>query len=747
MHPGLAAGAAVAAVPILIHILSRRRVRVVRWAAMEFLLAALKRRRRRVRIEQLLLLALRVLVALLLALMIARPFLRPAAAAALLGSAPRTERIIVLDDSLSMSARTAPDETVFLRATRAVRQIAHWVAAEFPADGLSLIVASDATQPAIALPSLSAENLDRLDRALPALVCGQGSTRVGEAIALAEKLIGSAAAQPNAAVYVVSDFQRGDWIGEGRPSPLAPLAEPRAGQRRVRVTLVDVGSDRLDNAALTRVELLAPQVPAGVPVRVGVDVTNFGREALSSGELRPAIAEQALPAVSLPRIASGATHREIIEVAFPQEGADRLSVELAGPSQPDALARDDRRATGVDVAAAVAVLIVDGEPAPENSRDEAFLLRVALSPSGRVASGNDVRVVEDEQLDGLDLRPFHVVILANVYRISDAGRRRLEEFVADGGGLVIFLGDQVDAENYNERLFASGAGLLPVELGESLAVPAGADGLQIESWDSRHPIFRPFVGGLAELLRSPRFFNVIAVRSAASTQPATSSPTSGPTSRPAAQTLAALNDADHAALLVERPFGRGRVLLFTSSADLEWNQWARDPSFIAAMLQTVQYVARPVSRLAQTLVGSDLVLPIDPGAIQPRAALRLPSYPVDPPLALEARTGAGGVPAFVWPAARQAGVYQFDLRRAGGESAVQFAAANPDPRESDLRRATADELRRANAALAPDVVRDIGAGSAELSDARRELWWPISLLVVGLLMVEQTLARWFGARG
>src|SRR3954468_15780826 len=67
------AGAALVALPILIHILNRRRYKVVRWAAMEYLLAAMKKNRRRLRFEQWLLLAARCLVMLLIGLALARP--------------------------------------------------------------------------------------------------------------------------------------------------------------------------------------------------------------------------------------------------------------------------------------------------------------------------------------------------------------------------------------------------------------------------------------------------------------------------------------------------------------------------------------------------------------------------------------------------------------------------------------------------------------------------------------------------
>src|SRR6476661_9242277 len=69
-----AAGIFLAAIPIVIHILNRRRYKTVNWAAMEFLLRALKKNRRRLKFEQWLLLATRCLLLLLAAMALARPF-------------------------------------------------------------------------------------------------------------------------------------------------------------------------------------------------------------------------------------------------------------------------------------------------------------------------------------------------------------------------------------------------------------------------------------------------------------------------------------------------------------------------------------------------------------------------------------------------------------------------------------------------------------------------------------------------
>ena len=105
VHPGILAGFGLASLPIIIHLLNRRRFKVMEWAAMEFLLKAAVRNRRRVRLENLLLLLLRVLVVCLLIMAVSRPFSKSdTMLAGLFGSEGEVQRVILLDDSHSMNA-------------------------------------------------------------------------------------------------------------------------------------------------------------------------------------------------------------------------------------------------------------------------------------------------------------------------------------------------------------------------------------------------------------------------------------------------------------------------------------------------------------------------------------------------------------------------------------------------------------------------------------------------------------------
>src|SRR5271165_4565584 len=97
-NPGLLAGLAAASIPILIHLLNRRKFRETPWAAMRFLLAAIRKNSRRIRIEQWILLAVRTLLVLLVVSAMARPFLESLGALPILAGR-RTHHVLVLDGS------------------------------------------------------------------------------------------------------------------------------------------------------------------------------------------------------------------------------------------------------------------------------------------------------------------------------------------------------------------------------------------------------------------------------------------------------------------------------------------------------------------------------------------------------------------------------------------------------------------------------------------------------------------------
>src|SRR3954449_728074 len=102
LSPLLIWGTLLGVIPIIIHLLNRRRFRRVEWAPMRYLKLTIQRNRRRIQIEQLLLLLVRIAIPVILFLFLARPLMNPTGLESWLLAGGRTSQVVLIDDSLSM---------------------------------------------------------------------------------------------------------------------------------------------------------------------------------------------------------------------------------------------------------------------------------------------------------------------------------------------------------------------------------------------------------------------------------------------------------------------------------------------------------------------------------------------------------------------------------------------------------------------------------------------------------------------
>src|SRR5947209_8140304 len=138
LTPLLAWGMVLGVIPIIIHLLNRRRFRRVEWAPMRYLKLTIQRNRRRIQIEQLLLLLLRIALPVLLFFYLARPVLNPTGLERWLGTGGRSSQVVLVDDSLSMGY-TAGGAPAFQRARETAAAL---LAAVRPQDRCTLLTTS-----------------------------------------------------------------------------------------------------------------------------------------------------------------------------------------------------------------------------------------------------------------------------------------------------------------------------------------------------------------------------------------------------------------------------------------------------------------------------------------------------------------------------------------------------------------------------------------------------------------------------
>ncbi|MFZ4396829.1 MAG: hypothetical protein ACOYOU_14535, partial [Kiritimatiellia bacterium] len=213
---------------------------------------------------------------------------------------------------------------------------------------------------------------------------------------------------------------------------------------------------------------------------------------------------------------------------------------------------------------------------------------------------------------------------------------------------------------------------------------------------------------------------------------------------PAAAVLATFGNGRPA--LVESMFGTGHVLVFATAADAECSNWPSEPSYVVTLQQVARTVARARDSARVLTVGQPLRYEVSPARYRSEARLFAPRAQESELLRAVASTNTGLV-AFESAALRQPGLWTLELTTHEGEAERVHFAANIAAEESDLRGVERGELLRRTGSSGIRFVD--GPGIPDLDDAavkHADLTRLLAALLMGLLVVEQGLAWWFGWR-
>lgn len=717
-------GAAGASLPILIHLLNRRRFKRVRWAAMQFLLAAVKKNQRRIQLEQLLLLAVRTLIVLLAALAMAKPFLESSGLPLVAGQ--RTHLILALDGSMSMTYQPA-ESTRFDQAKAAARQL---LKEARPGDVASVVLLGASPRIVVGEPS---PRLDEVAREIDDLQATHGGTDLAASFdAIARAMDASTISQKQ--LIILTDLQASSWrqpaAAEGVKVALAKLS--RDG-RSTRSVVVDLGKENTANRAVVDLDLNTQVVTVGTPFTVRATARNFSTIPADSTRARLVVDGQFVNERVIESWPSG----EEAVVAFTHTlvtpGDHVVEVRL----DEDPLVVDDRRRLVIPTREVVQVLLVDGDAKAEPFQSETDYLAEALAPASAGASGLNepvsairVEVVSESQLAGRDLSRYDAIAVCNIAQFTEREVTILESYLRQGGGVAIFLGNQTLPDNANRLLFADGKGLLPAEIvgvvGDETrrGEPVGFNTLGL-----RHPIVAPFAGASESVIagltgvRTWRYYQLKL-----------------PEDSPARVALA-FETGDPA--LIETDRHRGKVILSATTADADWTTWPLHPSYPPVMEQILLQAASGRFAARNAAVGQPLDQTYPPSGSGLDARLTRPDEEVVTVRLRDDPDGAASL--FRYENTDLSGVYQ---ARIGPPLAAEASfAVNPPPAESDPARISEADLRAEFPGWDFRVVTSSKASDSPTTSAlarQGELHRPLLWAVLALLLFESVLAWWFG---
>jgi hypothetical protein len=775
------AGGAVS-IPIIIHLLNRKRFRVVTWAAMRFLLAAQRKNSRRMRLEQLILLAVRCVMVLLLVLAMASVtpwaeavwhWMNPEGGLAPAAAGQRTHKILVVDGSFSMGLKDG-DGTCFDKARALAAAI---VRDSSGGDGFSVVLMAAPPRRIVPEPS---EDARKVGAEIDALRLTHGNADLFATLSTVESLVqASPGKYPDREVYFLTDLQQSTWIAR---QPAALSASLQKIQARARTIFVDVGREA-GNVAVTELSLGEAMATTGRETPVLTTLHNYG-ETRSDVSVRLYVG-RAADAKREARSGAGGDLHEVSEVLlrkvernqptpvafkykFPAPGDYVLQVQV----QHDGLELDDVRSAVVTVKNTIPVMLVNGKPAVEVYDRATEWLRTALNPfdDGPVPASVAARpkVLSESQFsdEGLgDLTGFDCVFLCDVPRLSLAEVRRLEGHVRRGGSVVFCMGDRVDLGSYNEMLYREGKGLLPARLlGKQQATPGYQYQLAIDADADREDPLKPFRGTAArERLLAARFGEFVQAEPA---------PRAGP--RKVLNFAAVAVPGREAATKTTPPPGgpailewrppagkegtgrmRGRVVLITTTVNSDWNSWPASPSFPPLMQELLNFAAAARLREQAVDVGDPLELYLSGTAGGLESLVRTPDGRTE-----AARTQNQDDSALVrFPDTDVSGVYAVTVGSDPREHlfAVNVPALNESQQlsESDLTRTNREEIQKTYPEWEVQVVTDPGqavhtkaSSGGEPEMVLRPLgpvvarWLLLGLLV--LVLLEVVLAWQFG---
>ncbi len=754
VHQALTWGFLLALVPLLIHLINLVRRRRVQWAAMDFLLQSYKRHRTWIWLKQLLLLLARMAAVAIVVAMLAQWITQRQWFSLFGGTA--THHYVILDDSFSMTDRVG-GTTAFDRASRALQNIGTQAMSRETPQKFTVLrfsraagVDPDAEDVASAA-DLHAQDVDsNFDLLLEETRLGFAATEMAvnphNALRIVQQLI-DAERDEESVVYLLSDFREKDWENPAEARRL--LREFSASTTDIH--FVSCNETQQSNLAIVDVTPADDTRAAGVPLFVNVTVKNFGREAVRKlpvrvrtwfydpqsslagepGKLKGK--EDEPPTVVIDEIRPGETATARFQVYFPQAGQHVVEAELPD----DAVTADNRRWCVIDLPAAEQVLVIDGSP----DQHHGFFLSAAFAPGQRTNTGirPDVQpaaFLRDATPESL--AQYRAIYLLDLDRVDPHVVPVLEDYVKAGGGMGIFVGDQVNVAFYNQHLYRDGQGLFPVELERSDLLPdelfENAPDLEVQE----HPIF-----GIFLVERNP-FINL--VRIDRYLKPAESW---APSPDSTIEVLARLRNQHP--LAVERRLGDGRVIAFLTTLAPDWNNWAQDPSFVVVLLQLQSYLAAPTRMNEEHLVGSPLELQLDAKKFRPELAFVVPSddglplvvkQTADPPDAESPLLIASLSTTDATSAAstRRSGIYEAWPETIEGAVELHRYAVNVNPAESDL---TIAETQTLLTRLEPVNIefRTADQYAFEFTDqagVNRSLLLMVLLIV--LLLAEQILA-------
>jgi len=731
----LSTGLACVAIPILIHILMRRRRRPMAWGAMKFLLEAYKRQRRRTNLEQILLLAARCLLVALLALALGKPVL---GAAGLIGSTGARTIFLVVDNSLTSGASEPGAETALERSRAGARALLEGLDPT-RGDRAALIALAGPAEAVISPPSADLASVRSALNDLAPADSRADYARASAVLADQVQRVTREDASARATLAIFSEFRAG---AADTASTLAGLGVPA---ERLTVLATEPADRSFDNLSVAGVE----------PLRL-IMLPAPGTESSTTASFRVLLRRAG------PGVGSSATSKVVLRVGVPGAGEPArgdgvvtwgpgatsastvIGVELSAKAaisgrlvvtatiDRDAIAGDNTFRRPVEARERVDVGLVSPGPVGGRASIDQYTpadwLALALSPEAdlnvRRRQGGELRLsifdparAGAAAASGASLADMDVVLVPRPDLLDRPTWNTLRRVADRGGTLMVFPPPAAQAHLWTDD-FIDALGLDWTIDRETREVNARLSGERPSA--SGDDLLEGLSGELPELAPAVGVTRMLGV-------------SSGPGAMEPLLTL------DSGAALVVSSVGspRGTVVFIGAAMDLSWTDLPAKPLMVPLIQELVRQSIGRSGSVGVATAGLTPTLP--PGSTD----LVRQSNETETAGPAASRVNASGD---LTPPIRSGGVF---LARGPNAASLGLVCVNADLSASDPDPRPREELARWLSGLGSDVTWIApGAGSADVAPDsgagnRPPISMPLLAAALALAVLEAFMARVF----
>ena len=559
LNPLVLFGLLAASIPVLIHLLNLRKLKKIDFSTLTFLKELQKNKIRKIKIKQLLLLALRVMIILFVVLAFARPTLKGISIGGA-SSAAKTTAVFILDNTFSMSV-VDNNGSYLNQAKETIKLLLNQLQ---EGDEAALILLSN---PPVGNSRISeikpTSNLADFKKQVEAADISYYSGNLNDAIVEAAEIL-SKSQNFNKEIYLLSDFQR-DRIYE--QSSLSNLGEIL--NDKVKLYSFNYSGKDVFNIGIDNLKVNTQIFEKDKPVSFSITVTNYSSKPAQNTVVSLFINNERSAQQSV-NLNPGETKILTMEASVNSTGYIDAFAEI----EDDDILQDNKRFTSFYVPADIPVGVFSEEI------QDAKYINLALT----AGEDNTLKITEKNinQISSFDLNQFDVLILIGPDNFNDFSA--LKSFINNGGGLFIMPGSKSNPENFKNALSEIG---LPEPSGTAGKINSANNEVTFENVDLNHPVFRNIFSKDKKKLESPDIYYHYKIYAGSKGRDI-------------------ISLVDRTSFLSEYKTGKGKVFLLNTAPVLSWTNFPLKSIFVPLINKSVFYLSSKDKAESNNLVGNSI---------------------------------------------------------------------------------------------------------------------------------------------